>query len=128
MLEWPPEAPRLRFLVTTGLNGETLYDPAQDIAFIGAAPALVLAVLRADEPNRGLPDQPAHPQADRGGLRLDQAIGRAAPEQAPRDRAARCEIFAGRHRLQADPAGFRRSASSWRKAGAGCCASSPWNN
>jgi len=50
-LAWPHEAPRLRFLITTGLNGETRYDPGADLAFIGQAPALVLAVLRADEPD-----------------------------------------------------------------------------
>jgi hypothetical protein len=48
-LAWPPEAPRLRFLITTGLNSETPYDPGADLAFIGQAPALLLAVLRADE-------------------------------------------------------------------------------
>lgn len=51
MLDWPLEAPRLRFLVTTGLNAEGAYDPAEDLAFIGSAPALVVAVLPAGEPD-----------------------------------------------------------------------------
>ncbi|UPY37419.1 hypothetical protein [Sediminicoccus sp. KRV36] len=50
-LAWPPEAPRLRFLVTTGLNAEAPeYDPAEDLACLGQGPALILAVLRANEP------------------------------------------------------------------------------
>ncbi|MEI6159473.1 MAG: hypothetical protein WCP77_06555 [Roseococcus sp.] len=53
MLEWPLEAPRIRFLITTGFTVEAPYDPAEDLAFIGQAPALILAVLRADEPDAG---------------------------------------------------------------------------
>lgn len=40
--------------------------------------------------------QPAHLQADRGGLRLDQAIRRSAPGYALRDRADECGAAAGR--------------------------------
>ena len=46
--DFPPEAPRIRFLDTRGL-AEAGYDPAEDIAWCRARAHLVLAVLRVQD-------------------------------------------------------------------------------
>lgn len=48
-LAWPQAEPKLRFLLTTGLEKEVPYNPAADIAFAGAAPGLIIVTLRADD-------------------------------------------------------------------------------
>jgi uncharacterized protein (DUF697 family) len=54
--DFPPEAPRIRFLDTRGL-AEAGYDPAEDIAWCRARAHLVLAVLRVqDQAPAPLPD------------------------------------------------------------------------
>lgn len=48
-LAWPQAEPKLRFLLTTGLEKGVPYDPAADIAFAGDAPGLIVATLRVDD-------------------------------------------------------------------------------
>ena len=50
--------------------------------------------------HRGLCDQPTHPQAHRGGVRLDQAIRRTAANQASRAQAGQCCLLSRSDRLQ----------------------------
>jgi len=52
-LAWPEEDPKLRFLLTTGLESGVPYDPAPDIAFAGSAPGLIIAVIRVDDAEPG---------------------------------------------------------------------------
>lgn len=49
--EYPPQAPVLRFLDTRGL-GELDYDPGEDIAYCEAQAHLVVAVMKAADPNQ----------------------------------------------------------------------------
>ena len=51
MYEYPPQAPVLRFLDTRGL-GEVDYDPTEDIAYCEAQAHLVVAVMKAADPNQ----------------------------------------------------------------------------
>lgn len=51
IFDFPEEAPVLRFLDTRGL-GETDYDPAEDLAFCAERAHLVLAVVRAMDPQQ----------------------------------------------------------------------------
>jgi uncharacterized protein (DUF697 family) len=51
IFDFPAEAPVLRFLDTRGL-GEASYDPAEDIAFCASRAHLLLAVLRAMDPQQ----------------------------------------------------------------------------
>lgn len=53
-LDYPLEEPKLRFLLTTGLESGVPYDPAPDIAFAGEAPGLIIATIRADDAEPGL--------------------------------------------------------------------------
>src|SRR5436309_1424945 len=55
------------------------------------------------DPSPRLCPEPAYPQADRGGLRLDQSLGRLAQDSPPRARACRMEFHLHRGRLQSDP-------------------------
>lgn len=49
--DFPAEAPILRFLDTRGL-GETGYDPAEDIRFCATQAHLLIAVMKAADPNQ----------------------------------------------------------------------------
>jgi uncharacterized protein (DUF697 family) len=49
MLPFPAELPRLRFLLTVGLNPGTSYDPAEDLAVMEGRPGLVLVTLAAGD-------------------------------------------------------------------------------
>lgn len=49
MLAFPPEAPRLRFLLTEGLTPGQAYDPAEDMAVMQERPGLILLTLPAAE-------------------------------------------------------------------------------
>jgi uncharacterized protein (DUF697 family) len=51
IFDFPDEAPVLRFLDTRGL-GETDYDPAEDLAFCAERAHLLLAVVRAMDPQQ----------------------------------------------------------------------------
>jgi uncharacterized protein (DUF697 family)/predicted GTPase len=51
IFDFPEEAPVLRFLDTRGL-GETDYDPAEDLAFCAERAHLLLAVVRAMDPQQ----------------------------------------------------------------------------
>ena len=59
---------------------------------------------RPDHPPSRLRGEPAHPQADRGGVRLDQGGGPAAACPASRQGAGRLAVHPGGRRLQPDPA------------------------
>jgi uncharacterized protein (DUF697 family) len=52
VFDFPAEAPVIRFLDTRGL-GETRYDPSEDIAFGERQAHLVLAVMKALDPQQG---------------------------------------------------------------------------
>lgn len=52
IFDFPPEAPAIRFLDTTGL-GEVGYDPAEDLAELEQRAHAVLAVARAMDPQQG---------------------------------------------------------------------------
>ena len=58
---------------------------------------------RAHDAPRGLRRTSARAQTDRGGVRLDQGIGRIAADQASRPRTGRLAIRSGCRRLQPDP-------------------------
>src|SRR6185295_16709558 len=55
------------------------------------------------DPSPRLCPEPAYPQAHRGGLRLDQSLGRFAQDPPPWARACRMEFHLHRGRLQSDP-------------------------
>jgi hypothetical protein len=55
---------------------------------------------RLHDATRGLCGQPTHPQADRGGLRLDQDGRRSGANQVPRPRARRMGLHLRHRRLQ----------------------------
>ena len=59
---------------------------------------------RPDHAPSGLRGEPAHPQADRGGVRLDQGGGPAAACPASRQGARRLAVHPGGRGLQPDPA------------------------
>jgi uncharacterized protein (DUF697 family) len=52
VLDFPAEAPIVRFLDTRGL-GEAAYDPAEDLAFCESRSHLILAVVKAMDPEQG---------------------------------------------------------------------------
>lgn len=49
LLAYPAELPRLRFLLTTGLEPGVAYDPAADLAFVEDGLALLLVTVRAGD-------------------------------------------------------------------------------
>lgn len=51
--DFPPEAPLVRFLDTRGL-GEVEYDPSEDIRYCEAQAHLVVAVIKAADPNQSV--------------------------------------------------------------------------
>ncbi len=51
-LDFPPDAPVMRFMDTRGL-GEVGYDPAEDIAALAGVTHMILAVARLDDPIQG---------------------------------------------------------------------------
>ena len=59
---------------------------------------------RPDHPPSRLRGEPAHPQADRGGVRLDQGGRPAAARPASRQGAGRLAVHPGGRGLQPDPA------------------------
>ena len=59
---------------------------------------------RPHHPPSRLRGQPAHPQADRGGVRLDQGDRPAAARPASRQGPRRLAVHPGGRRLQPDPA------------------------
>ena len=107
---WPAMPGRHRITV----GGDKGYDTAGFVAALRELNAHAarrpehqqppLGDRRPDHAPSRLRGQPAHPQADRGGVRLDQGDRPAAACPASRQGAGRLAVHAGGRRLQPDPA------------------------